>query len=138
MNDQRHIEKIKENFIKRGGYSSRINPFSLKGNCFSIDLREINGMVSLFNALGVKFPLETELSQEDIFEESWDFLDDSIGGGMISEAEKGSVCYSLIGFEEFSDKYPDVWELYYILYKNADYIRKTNTATGDVKIYIFR
>ena len=138
MSYQEHIEKVKEKFLNRGGYSSEKSLLSLKNNSFIIDLREMNGIVDLFNYLNINFPLETKLSQENVLEENWDSLDDSIGGGMISEAEKGSICYSLIGFEGFSNKYPNAWELLSILYKNADYIRRTNVVKGDVKIYIFR
>ncbi len=138
MNYKEHIEKVKESFLKRGGYSTEKKTLYFKENYFYIDLNGVKGIVDLFDNLNIKFPLETELSQENIVEENWDSLDDSIGGGMISEAEKGNVCYIVTGFEGFSNKYPNAWELLSILYKNADYIERNNVATGDVKIYVFR
>lgn len=138
MSDQEHIETVKRNFLKRGGYSSEKNVLSLRNNSFLIDLNGVNGIVDLFNCLSISFPLETELSQENVLEKNWDSLDDSIGGAMISKSEEGSICYVLVGFEEFSNKYPDAWELLSILYKNADYIKNTSIIKNDINIYVFR
>lgn len=138
MSDQEHIETVKRSFLKRGGYSSEKNILSLRNNSFLIDLNGVNGIVDLFNYLSISFPLETELSQENVLEKNWDSLDDSIGGAMISKSEEGSICYVLIGFEEFSNKYPDAWELLSILYKNADYIKNTSVIKNDINIYVFR
>ncbi|WP_027705641.1 hypothetical protein [Zymobacter palmae] len=138
MSDQEHIETVKKSFLKRGGYSSEKNILSLRNNSFLIDLNGVNGIVDLFNCLSISFPLETELSQENVLEKNWDSLDDSIGGAMISKSEEGSICYVLIGFEEFSNKYPDAWELLSILYKNADYIKNTSVIKNDINIYVFR
>ena len=105
-----HIEKVKKYFFAHVGYSSEvINNLQGEG-VFFIDLDKINGVHEFFKYLKCYFPLDPELSEENIFRKNWDALSDSIGGGMILSAERENVIYIVNGFEKFSNQYPEAWD----------------------------
>jgi len=133
-----HIEKVKKYFFSCVGYSSeKID--SLRGeNIFSINFDQMTEEDNIFCFLKHNIPLDPELSKENILNKNWDALNDSIGGGMILNAEKNDVLYLLTGFEKFSNQYPEAWEFLSILYDNIGYIKDDEDIGNSVSVYVYK
>ena len=133
-----HIEEVKKYFFSCVGYSSeKID--SLRGeNSFSINFDQMTEEDNIFCFLKDNIPLDPELSKENILNKNWDALNDSIGGGMILNAEKNDIIYLLTGFEKFSNEYPEAWEFLSILYDNISYIKDDEDIKNSVRVYVYK
>lgn len=133
-----HIKEVKEYFLSCVGYSSEKIDFFRGENSFSINFDQVKKGDNIFCFLKHCLPLDPELSEENILNKNWDALNDSIGGGMILNAEKNDVIYLLTGFEKFSTQYPEAWELLSILYDNIGYIKDDEDINNSVSVYVYK
>lgn len=137
MTDNTYFDDLKKIFFELNGYSSAKDVLCFPGKKIIFDLNTICDMNAFFKCIGEFFPLDPELSDKSIEKKSWDALNDSLSNGMIDIAESGNICYVVKGFEKFSCKYNESWDLIFILYESKKYI-EDNGIDGNVNIFILK